>query len=138
MNFSESYTFVLEMTVRHYALDYQAIVNNANYLHYMQHTRHEPCASAGLTFAQMHERGIDPVLSHVEIDYFHPLRSDDRFFSCLKIARRGPRFIFIQDLYLADGTPVVKARITVACLENGRLTRGDVLFDAFSKYLTEV
>ena len=64
--------------------------------------------------------------------------SSDRFFSCLKIARRGPRFIFIQDLYLADGTPVVKARITVACLENGRLTRGDVLFDAFSKYLTEV
>ena len=138
MNFSESYTFVLEMTVRDYELDYQGIVNNANYLHYMEHTRHKFCASAGLTFAQMHERGIDPVLCHVEIDYFHPLRSDDRFFSCLKIARRGPRFIFIQDLYLADGTPVVKARITVACVENGRLTRGDVLFDAFSKYLTEV
>ena len=137
MNFSESYTFVLEMAVRDYELDYQGIVNNANYLHYMEHTRHEFCASAGLTFAQMHERGIDPVLRHVDIDYFHPLRSDDRFFSCLNMARRGPRFIFIQDLFLPDGTPVVKARITVACLENGRLTRGDVLFDAFGKYLAQ-
>lgn len=137
MNFSESYTFVLEMAVRDYELDYQGIVNNANYLHYMEHTRHEFCASAGLTFAQMHERGIDPVLRHVDIDYFHPLRSDDRFFSCLNMARKGPRFIFIQDLFLPDGTPVVKARITVACLENGRLTRGDVLFDAFGKYLAQ-
>lgn len=136
MNFSEQYTFVLEMGVRDYELDYQGIVNNANYLHYMEHTRHQFCAQAGLTFSEMHERGIDPVLRHVDINYCRPLRSNDTFVSCLNLERRGPKFVFVQDLYLPDGTPVVKAEITVACIENGRLTRGDVLADAFGKYLS--
>lgn len=138
MSLSDRYTFVLEMSVRDYELDYQGIVNNANYLHYMEHTRHQFCAEAGLTFSEMHRRGIDPVLRNVKIDYCHPLRSDDRFLSCLNIERRGPRFVFIQDLYLPDGTPVVKAEITVACIEDGRLTRGDVLAEAFGKYLCNV
>ena len=136
MDFKEKYTFALEMEVRDYELDYQGIVNNANYLHYMEHTRHEFCAAAGLTFAEMHRLGIDPVLRHVDIDYRHPLRSDNRFVSCLNIERRGARFIFVQDIYLPDGTPVVKAEVTVACVENGKLTRGDVLAEAFGKYLT--
>ncbi len=138
MSLSDRYTFVLEMSVRDYELDYQGIVNNANYLHYMEHTRHQFCAEAGLTFSEMHRRGIDPVLRNVKIDYCRPLRSDDRFLSCLNIERRGPRFVFIQDLYLPDGTPVVKAEITVACIEDGKLTRGDVLADAFGKYLSNV
>lgn len=136
MNFADRYTFVLEMDVRDYELDYQGIVNNANYLHYMEHTRHQFCAMAGLTFSAMHNRGIDPVLKHVDIEYCRPLRSNDHFISCLNMERSGPKFIFIQDLYLTDGTPIVKAKITVACIENGRLTRGDVLADAFSKFLT--
>lgn len=135
MSVTDSYTYVLEMAVRDYELDYQGIVNNANYLHYLEHTRHEFCTMAGLSFADMHRRGIDPVLRHVDIDYIRPLRSDERFLSCLDICRKGPRFIFKQDLYLTDGTPVLRARVTVACVENGQLTRGDVLADAFGDYL---
>lgn len=136
MDIFDRYTFRLDMTVRDYELDYQGIVNNANYLHYMEHTRHEFCKQAGLSFGRMHELGIDPVLAHVEIDYRRPLRIGDNFVSCLNLSRRGPKFIFHQDLYLPDGTPVIKALITVACIENGRLTRGDVLADAFRPYLT--
>lgn len=134
-NFTERYTFSLEMCVRDYELDYQGIVNNANYLHYLEHTRHQFCRNAGLTFAEMHRRGIDPVLRGIEVRYLHPLRSDDTFVSCLCIERQGPKFIFIQDIYLPDGTEILKARITVACLENGVLTRGDVLAEAFGKYM---
>lgn len=137
MSPSNDYTFSLEMTVRDYELDYQGIVNNANYLHYLEHTRHEFCTTAGLSFAAMHQRGIDPVLRHIDVNYMQPLRSDQTFVSCLNILRKGPKFIFQQDLYLTDGTPVLKARVTVACLENGRLTRGDVLAEAFAQYITE-
>lgn len=135
MDLADKYTFVLPLKVRDYELDYQGIVNNANYLHYMEHTRHEFCTMAGLTFAEMHRRGIDPVLQSIEVKYKHPLRSDDEFMSCLNIVRKGPRFIFEQDIYLPDGTPVLNALVTVACLEDGKLTRGEVLGEAFAKYL---
>lgn len=126
-----AYIFCMEMSVRDYELDYQGIVNNANYLHYMEHTRHEFCRERGLTFSEMHRRGMDPVLSHLDIRYRRPLRADDSFYSCLNIERNGPKFVFVQDLYLRDGTPVINARIEIACIENGRLTRGDTLAKAF-------
>ena len=131
----DDYTFALEMEVRDYEIDYQGIVNNANYLHYMEHTRHEFCKQAGLSFGEMHLRGIDPVLAKVEIRYMHPLHIGDSFVSCLNIRRLGPRFIFEQDIYMKDGSPVIKAVVTVACIEDGRLTHGDVLAEAFAKYL---
>ena len=65
----KDYIFKLPMKVRDYEVDVEGIVNNANYLHYMEHTRHEFCESAGLSFRDMHCRGIDPVLSRVEIRY---------------------------------------------------------------------
>lgn len=131
-----TYLFELEMKVRDYEVDYEGIVNNANYLHYLEHTRHEFCLGAGLSFAAMHERGIDPVLRRAEIDYISPLRSGDTFLSCLRLHRKGPRFIFEQDIYrLPDHAPVLRALITVASIENGRLGRGEVLAEAFANYL---
>lgn len=129
---TSKYRFTLQMSVRDYEVDYQGIVNNANYLHYMEHTRHEFCRAEGLSFAEMHRRGIDPVLAHADIAYKTPLSMGEEFVSCLAIERVGARFVFVQDIYKTDGTPVVSARITVACLENGRLTRGDVLAEAFN------
>ena len=129
------YCFSLKMEVRDYEVDYQGIVNNANYLHYLEHTRHEFCRGAGLTFAEMHRRGIDPVLARVTIDYRTPLRMGDTFVSRLNISRRGPKFIFQQDIYREVDTPVLKATVEVACIENGRLTRGDSLAEAFAAYL---
>lgn len=130
---TSGYRFTLLMAVRDYEVDYQGIVNNANYLHYMEHTRHEFCREAGFTFKEMHERGIDPVLSQVSIDYKTPLRIGDEFISCLNISREGPRFVFQQDIFKTDGTSVIKAIIKVACLENGRLSRGDVLTSLLEK-----
>ena len=131
----KKYIFELPMKVRDYEVDVEGIVNNANYLHYLEHTRHEFCESAGLSFRDMHLNGIDPVLSRVEIDYKTPLTLGEHFVSKLNIRRRGPIFIFDQDIYKTDGTPVVLAQVSVACIENGRLSRGEVLADAFKNYI---
>ena len=53
-----TYDFELEMKVRDYECDLQGIVNNANYQHYTEHTRHEFLRSEGVSFAELHERGI--------------------------------------------------------------------------------
>lgn len=129
------YIFELPLKVRDYEVDSEGIVNNAVYLHYLEHTRHEFCEWAGLSFREMHSRGIDPVLRHVDIKYLSPLGLGDSMVSRLAVARRGPLFVFVQDIYTPDGRPVVKATVEVATLENGRLTRGDVLFEAFKQYL---
>ncbi len=111
-------------------------MNNANYLHYLEHTRHAFCTAAGMSFASMHERGIDPVLRKVEIEYLTPLRSGDTMDSCLSMSREGAKFIFRQDIFRnPGGEPVVRARVEVVCLEQGRLTRGDALAEAFSEYI---
>ena len=133
----KKYIFELEIAVRDYEVDVEGIVNNANYLHYLEHTRHEFCRMAGMSFRDMHARGIDPVLSKITVEYKSPLRSGDVMVSKLDIARRGPLFVFHQDIYKKDGTPVVFSKVSVATLENGRLSRGDVLADAFGKYIGE-
>ena len=42
------YVFETEMEVRDYECDIQGIVNNANYLHYTEHTRHLYLQSLGV------------------------------------------------------------------------------------------
>ena len=43
--------FETEMEVRDYECDIEGIVNNANYLHYFEHTRHRFLKYAGLSFS---------------------------------------------------------------------------------------
>lgn len=131
----EKYMFALEMQVRDYELDYQGIVNNANYLHYLEHTRHAFCVKAGVSFAQLHELGIDPVLARIEADYKQPLRADDSFLSCLNLRRKGPKFIFEQDIYRSDGVLSLHALVTVVSLKDMQLSRGDELAAYFKNYL---
>ena len=59
-----NYIYELEMKVRDYECDLQGIVNNANYQHYLEHTRHEFLTSVGVSFAALHEQG------HGSSDFF--------------------------------------------------------------------
>lgn len=136
LNESE-YTYILQIQVRDYEVDAEGIVNNAEYLHYMEHTRHEFCKKAGYTFRQMQADGLSPVVTKIEIEYKKSLGLGDKMVSCLKIRRRGPLYIFQQDIYTPDGQPVTKSKVSLACLKDGMLTRGEELADAFGKYLTD-
>lgn len=129
------YIFKLPLQVRDYEVDAEGIVNNAEYLHYMEHTRHEFCKMAGCSFRDMHLAGLDPVVTHLEIDYRNSLGLGDEMLSCLNIARKGPLFIFTQDIYKVDGTLVSSAVVKIACLDHGQLSRGDALAEAFKDFL---
>ncbi|MCH5241818.1 MAG: acyl-CoA thioesterase [Muribaculaceae bacterium] len=132
---NKKYCFQLEMEVRDYELDCEQIVNNANYLHYMEHTRHKFCQEAGLPFIEMHKNGIDAVVRKIEMEYFTPLMSGDKFLSCIRIERKGPRYIFYQDIYKLSGEKVIEGIVTAVILKDGKLSRGDEIADVFSKYL---
>lgn len=127
------YIFGLRIKVRDYEIDSQGIVNNANYLHYLEHTRHEFCESRGYTFRRMQEDGIDPVVSKIEIEYHTPLRLAETMDSRLWIERRGARYIFHQDIYSPTGALAVRALVTIVSTREGRITRGDELMPIFNQ-----
>ena len=47
----KKYVFETRLDVRDYECDIQGIVNNANYLHYTEHTRHRFLKSLGVSFS---------------------------------------------------------------------------------------
>lgn len=112
----------LEFLVRDYECDLQGVVNNANYQHYLEHARHEFLLSKGVSFAELHDEGVDLIVTKVEIEYKYPLRSRDRFVITTDIERHGNvRLLFHQAIYrLPDSKPVVKAKVTGAATRNGR------------------
>jgi len=63
----KKYIFETRMEVRDYECDIQGIVNNANYLHYTEHTRHRFLRSLGVSFADLHEKGVDAVVARMQL-----------------------------------------------------------------------
>ena len=90
-----NYSYELKMKVRDYECDLQGIVNNANYQHYIEHTRHEFLRSHGVSFAELHERGIDAVVARMQLQFKTPLRSTDRFVSKLALRKEGIKYVFV-------------------------------------------
>ena len=132
----DNYKFTHEMKVRDYECDLQGIVNNANYQHYMEHSRHELLEHLGVNFGRLHEDGIDAMVAKVTIEYKIPLRSGDKFVVGINLERKGPKIIFYQDIYrLSDGKLCTKGIVETICVENGRLTRGEIFDKVFKEYL---
>ena len=116
------YMFRLRMSVRDYECDVEGIVNNANYLHYMEHTRHKFLLSKGISFIELHNRGIDTVVARINVQYKSPLTSDVEFESCLNVEKVGLKYVFKQDIYrLPDYKLVVRANVEAVAVINGRL-----------------
>ena len=132
----ENYIFTHEMKVRDYECDLQGVVNNANYQHYMEHARHEFLETLGVNFGKLHEDGIDAMVAKITIEYKLPLRSGDKFVIGINLQRQGAKIVFTQDLFrLSDGKLCTKGVVETICLENGRLTRGEIFDEVFKDYL---
>ena len=132
----ENYIFTHEMKVCDYECDLQGVVNNANYQHYMEHARHEFLETLGVNFGKLHEDGIDAMVAKITIEYKLPLRSGDKFVIGINLQRQGAKIVFTQDLFrLSDGKLCTKGIVETICLENGRLTRGEIFDEVFKDYL---
>ena len=110
------------MMVRDYECDIEGIVNNANYLHYIEHTRHLFLKERGLSFAEMHQKGIDAVVARMTMQFKVPLRCDDEFTSRLALKKEGIKYIFYQQIHRAsDNKLCFRANVELVCLVNGKL-----------------
>lgn len=116
----ETNLFSLEMAVRDYECDLQAVVNNAVYQNYLEHARHEYLKSIKIDFAALAAAGINLVVTRVEIDYKLSLTSGDRFVVEVRPERISPvRIGFRQDIYrLPDRKLVIKALVIGTALNS--------------------
>ncbi|MBO5824779.1 MAG: acyl-CoA thioesterase [Prevotella sp.] len=124
------------MMVRDYECDIEGIVNNANYLHYAEHTRHLFLKACGLSFAEMHQKGVDAVVARMNLQFKTPLTCDDEFVSRLGLHKEGIRYVFNQDIYRAsDEKLCFRGVIEIVCLVNGKLADSEDYNLAFERYL---
>lgn len=132
----KQFAFQTEMKTRDYECDVQGVVNNANYQHYLEVTRHEFIQSIGESFQAWHDRGLDVMVSKITISYKASLHGGEVFISRLNVRRQGVRYVFDQEiLRKSDGQLCVKAEVHCVCVLNGQLTRGDELEAMFAPYL---
>ncbi len=109
----QGYPFCLEFEVRDYECDMQGHVNNAVYLNYLEHCRHQFLKSQGLDFAEITRSGLNLVVVRAEVDYKRSLQSGERFVIGLRMERVSRlRFQFIQEIFLLpENRTVLKATI---------------------------
>ncbi|ALA25078.1 hypothetical protein AVI51_03205 [Piscirickettsia salmonis] len=112
--------FIWQSEVKDSELDAQAIVNNAVYFTYLEHTRHKYFKAKGFDFIKFHEQGIDLVLTHSDIYYKNSLRSSDEFTVSLKIEKiTATRLIIYQEISkLSTHTHkvILTAMNTIVCI----------------------
>ena len=117
-----TYDFEVELAVRDYECDLEGVVNNAVYLNYLEHARHDCLHRYGFTFARLVEQGCHLVATHLEIDYKAPLRPGDRFVVRTGLRRHSRlRFAFDQEIRrLPDGQVMVQALVIGTGLVDGK------------------
>jgi len=124
------YTYELEFKVRDYECDLQGIVNNSVYQNYLEHTRHEFLLENGVSFSDLHDRGIDAVVARVQIAYKNSLRSKDSFISKLYVEKDGIKYVFHQAIFRkSDNKLCIKAKIDTVATQGGKLLSGLAEFD---------
>jgi len=106
-------TFKIEMEVRDYECDMEGIVNNAVYIHYLEHARHGFLKHKGFDFAELTKSGIQLVVIRIEADYLFPLKSGDKFIVTASAERISKlRFGFAQEIFkLDDNKPILRAKV---------------------------
>jgi len=122
------YKYTTEIPVRDYECDIQGIVNNANYQHYTEHTRHLFLKTKNLSFAELHEQGIDVVVARMDLRFKQPFRPDDVIVSCLNFERVGIKYVFTHHLYRKSDMQLChQSKVECVCLVNGKLSTSELI-----------
>ena len=116
-------TLDLELKVRDYECDMDQVVNNAVYLNYLEHARHEFLLQIGVNFGELSRRGTSLVVTRIEADFKASLISGDVFFVRTSLNRKGRiRLQFNQGIVRkTDNRLMLSAVVTGTALnERGR------------------
>ena len=111
-------TLEVELRVRDYECDMGHVVNNAVYLNFLEHGRHELLGSMGIQFGELAKRGIFLVVTRIEADFKASLTSGETFIVRTELQRKGRlRLQFLQQIQRSpDGQVMLSALVTGTAL----------------------
>ncbi len=113
--------FDLEMKVRDYECDMDQVVNNAVYLHYLEHARHELLLGLGINFGELSRQGTSLVVTRMEADFRASLTSGDTFFVRTSLKRKGRiRLEFNQNIYRTTDKRLMLSAVVTGTALNQR------------------
>lgn len=104
--------------------DAGGVVYYANYLRFLERARTEWLRHLGYEQDELTRRdGVVFVVRHVELDYLHPARFNDRLEVTVElIARGGASLGFRQEVRrLSDGRVCCSGRVEIACVDTTSL-----------------
>ncbi len=123
--------FEIELKVRDYECDIQGIVNNSVYQNYLEHTRHEFLEFHRVSFADLHNKGVDAVVARLEMAFKSPLKPGDSFVSKLKVSKEGVKYVFHQTIHRkSDYKLSIRAKVETVVVIDGQLAPGVPELDA--------
>jgi acyl-CoA thioester hydrolase len=95
-----SSNFKLTLSVRDYECDMQGRVNNAVYMNYFEHARHQYLKTIGIDFKHLIDQGIHLVATRVEIDYKKSLQNGDEIEVTANLQKISQiKYVFNQSIY---------------------------------------
>lgn len=108
------------LLVRDYECDLQGVVNNAEYMHYLEHARHEFLKSCGIDFAEVTRQGIHLVIVRAEMDFRASLAPGDDFLVLTRFEQASRlRWVFLQDIVRSrDHALMLAAKMTATALDD--------------------
>jgi acyl-CoA thioester hydrolase len=113
--------FDLELKVRDYECDMDHVVNNAVYLNYLEHARHELLREQGIEFGDLSKRGISLVVTRVEADFKASLTSGDTFIVRTRFSRKGRiRLQFNQSIVRKSDDRLMLSAVVTGTALNAR------------------
>ena len=118
--------FSLEFKVRDYEVDMFGVVNNAAYLNYLEHARHEFLHGIGIEPGEIAAAGRSLALSKINVHFQSPLRLREHFRVDVTVGElRGARVAVDQRIVSQpEGRPVLQARMVAVFIdERGRPLR---------------
>lgn len=116
-------TYRSELVVRWHELDSFGHLNHATYLLYLDHARWKSLESEGITLEQLKKWKSWPVVHSIEVQYMKPVFADQKLEIESRITECTRTSFFFEQIIQRDETPVAKARVRVAIVDdNGRPT----------------
>jgi acyl-CoA thioester hydrolase len=113
--------FELELKVRDYECDMDHVVNNAVYLNYLEHARHEFLLGLGINFGELSKQGVSLVVTRIEADFKASLVSGDTFLVRTSLHRKGRiRLQFNQSIYRVPESRLMLSAVVTGTALNGR------------------
>lgn len=114
--------------VRDYELDSQNRVNNAVYLHYLEHARHKWLETKGISFSELNQQDIHLVVYENHIYYKGAVAAADIVEISTAVSKISPlKYVFNQKIFSKNSNNklVLEAQVIVVATKNNK----PILFD---------